>query len=545
METKGLALIIPLIEAGMTHGNVRARLEDAVQAAHSGSGKYAYYVDHTGDGESGDCIYKANGECMSAPYKLESVGGKNNDHVDIEAAHKVAPEINYRPVADDADQYAAMEAAGLYLKTEGLPLSERFISKDERAKASDDSFAGKGKSFPILKAGDVKAAVHAMGRAGAGNYGPAQLRANIIRIAKAKGLDSELPTAWKNDGDAKEAKAIDITGDVIPLREGAVGQDGTAYLKLIAPGWGSSGYYSPELLERDGVKVFTRGTKNFWNHQTEAEEAARPEGDLRDLASVLTEDAHYEKNGPAGPGLYARAKVFEQFRQPVDDLAKHIGVSIRAMGKAKEGKAEGRTGPIIQELNRALSADYVTTPGAGGQILQLFESARVRRKEGESMTEAEERTLRETQATVRKLNERLAMGDARDFIAEQFKTVRVGEAIQERVTRRLLEKAIPLTAAGELDKPALKALWEAETKDEAEYVSRMSGGRIVVNMGDGSNGAPKLSEAEEKERRKALKRQMQEGARLYGFETETGARIFNEGRSAFDPTYNAREKAVA
>ena len=66
-------------------------------------------------------------------------------------------------------------------------------------------------------------------------------------------------------------------------------------------GRGTSGYYPAEVLERDGPKVFPAGTKNFWNHQTDAEEAARPEGDLRDLASVLTEDAHFENNGPTGP----------------------------------------------------------------------------------------------------------------------------------------------------------------------------------------------------------------------------------------------------
>ena len=104
MARKGLELLIPLIEAGMLHSNVRSRLSAAIEAAHAGTGKYGYYVDHTGDGESGDCQYMEGGNCYQAPYKLESVAGKNNDHVDMESAIKVHPEMNYRQVADNEDQ---------------------------------------------------------------------------------------------------------------------------------------------------------------------------------------------------------------------------------------------------------------------------------------------------------------------------------------------------------------------------------------------------------------------------------------------------------
>ena len=163
------------------------------------------------------------------------------------------------------------------------------------------------------------------------------------------------------------------------------------------------------------------------------------------------------------------------------------------------------------------------------------------------MTETELREVQGLRADLKKLKERAAVADASAAIAGVFTTVRVGEAIQQRVTARLLERAVPTTTAGELDKDALKKLWESETKDEAEYVARMSGGRIVVNMGGISEGA-KETPKEEKRRLKEEAKRLREGAREYGFETEEGARIFNEGRSAFDPSYNARherEKAVA
>jgi len=359
-------------------------------------------------------------------------------------------------------------------------------------------------------------------------------------------------------GDAKEARkpeqasesalAIDISGDIIPLREGAVGQDGSVFLKVIQPGWGSSGYYSEEVLERDLPKIYPAGTKNFWNHQTDAEEAARPEGDLRDLASVTTEPVRYMKDGPDGPGGYVRAKAFENFKQPIDDLAKHIGMSIRAAGRAKEGKAEGRNGLIVQELTRGISVDYVTTPGAGGKILQLFEAARkpaaTQIKEGgaDAMDAAEIKKLQEGQATLvaenRKLRERFALSDAADEARKYFKSVQVAEAVQERVLGRVLAGNIPLTEAGDLDTAKLKTIVEAQTKDELAYISKLSGGKIVTDMGGGT--APQLTETQIAEADKADKVAATRTAGWLGLGSKAAREIFTEGPGHFDPSFNAR-----
>jgi hypothetical protein len=170
-------------------------------------------------------------------------------------------------------------------------------------------------------------------------------------------------------------------GEFVPLEERALQRDGTVPLKIIAPGWGSSGYYPAEVLERDGPKVFKSGLKMYWNHPTATEEAERPERDLRDLAGELVSDARWDANGPKGPGLYAQAKVFEGYKGAVEELAPHIGVSIRAVGRARAGEADGRQGAIIEQLVQARSIDYVTEPGAGGKVLQLFEAARPQEQE--------------------------------------------------------------------------------------------------------------------------------------------------------------------
>lgn len=171
----------------------------------------------------------------------------------------------------------------------------------------------------------------------------------------------------------------DKFSEFIPLSERAVRRDGTIMQKLIAPGWGSSGYYSREVLERDVPKVFPKGTQNFWNHDTAVQEMEKPEGDLHRLASVQISDPIWLENGPKGPGMYAESKVFSGYANAIDEIGEHIGMSIRASGRFKEGEAEGKRGRIITEIapdpNVGARVDYVTKPGAGGAVVQIFESA--------------------------------------------------------------------------------------------------------------------------------------------------------------------------
>lgn len=114
-------------------------------------------------------------------------------------------------------------------------------------------------------------------------------------------------------------------------------RDGTIALRIIQPGWGSSGYYPAEVLERDGPRVFKKGLKIYADHPTPTEEAERPERSVHDLAAELVSDAQWRTDKPGGPGLFADAKVFQSYYSLVEDLAPHIGVSIRASGKAARG----------------------------------------------------------------------------------------------------------------------------------------------------------------------------------------------------------------
>lgn len=176
---------------------------------------------------------------------------------------------------------------------------------------------------------------------------------------------------------------LELATDPIDLTEAAVRSDGSIGVLLISPGWGTRGYYSAELLERDGPTAFPKGTHMYFDHPTATEAADRPERSLRDLAAVLETDARWNPNGPAGPGLYAEAAVFEPYRPIVNEMSKHIGVSIRAYGYGHQGEAEGKRGQIVDEMGPGLSVDFVTHAGRGGQLLQLLESARDTLRPGE------------------------------------------------------------------------------------------------------------------------------------------------------------------
>lgn len=299
------------------------------------------------------------------------------------------------------------------------------------------------------------------------------------------------------DGDNEEADEAEpevvteaaIDGEFVPLREQALRGDGTVLLKLIQPGWGSSGFYPADVLERDGSRVFTRGLKGFWDHQTAREEVDRPEGSLNNLAMELVSDARYDSYGPEGPGLYADAKVFGQYREAVEELAPHIGVSIRAMGRATQGEAEGRKGPIIQELTVAKSADFVTVGGAGGKIIQMFEAARHPRQEPQEESVNEQQfqeavTRLETQnqelaAQNARLQESMILRDAKDFVRQQVATANVPDVTKARLVEQL--SANPPVKEGALDREVYSARIAEAVTAETDYLTKAAGygsGRI-------------------------------------------------------------------
>lgn len=142
-------------------------------------------------------------------------------------------------------------------------------------------------------------------------------------------------------------------------------------VKVIEAGWGSSGYYSADVLATYGPSVFKKGTKVFMNHPSVSESNDRPERDVEKLAGKLVSDAFFNENG-----LVAEIEFYSHYAPIIREMAGDVGLSIHALGNATVGEAEGRQGPIIESLvaDPLTSVDVVTVAGAGGKFLSLLES---------------------------------------------------------------------------------------------------------------------------------------------------------------------------
>lgn len=280
-------------------------------------------------------------------------------------------------------------------------------------------------------------------------------------------------STWKPHGELLVERACKFL-DEPKLQEAA----STSYpILLISPGRGSSGFYSADVLKKAAESnVFAAGTQMFWNHDTEAEEGARPEGDLNRLAAVTTSNAAWNESGTSGPGLYAQAKVFADYAEKVRDMGPHIGLSIRA-GGSRNNEADGPDGRkgVITALHNAMSVDFVTRAGRGGKI--LTEAATSESTTGETMTQDEIKALiKESIAPVEAENQRLRVQLARQqapaTIKEALREIRLPEASKNKIIRRLAETDLPSETA------KLNELIEAEARSEAQFLQELGYGNV-------------------------------------------------------------------
>lgn len=151
---------------------------------------------------------------------------------------------------------------------------------------------------------------------------------------------------------------------------------GLLEVEFITPGWGSSGYYSRQVLEA-AVPLFAAGTQMYFDHASASERSDRPERSVRDIAAVIEESGFMD---PATGGIRGKVRPLKAYTDLLTDetFAKNVGLSIS--GSATDitvGEAEGRTGPIIEGLAALDSVDFVTRAGRGGRVMAVLESAGV------------------------------------------------------------------------------------------------------------------------------------------------------------------------
>ena len=511
-----------------SHDAIRQAISDAlgelVKAKPGMPEQYAWvndvYDDHViftadldGDGDrdlySVEYTIGADGECdfTSTPKQVKRI-------------------TTYEDVTDDED-------AG-----ESRRLSEVDYGDDERKEMAKAGQALPDGSYPIKTKADLSNAIQAIGR---GKNNPkAEIKAHIVKRANALGATDALPADWEGSTSKESLAEIEI-GELTLLSEQAIKADGSALMKIIRPGWGSSGYYGKAMLERDGPKVFAKGTKMYLDHPTKTEDRELPERSVTRLAATLSGDATYldEQHAPKakdgtslGEGLYAPAAVISTKRELLEDLAPHIGVSIRAAGRTspKPVTIDGRTGPQIESLVAARSVDFVTEPGAGGQIVSLFESARdgepyhrstpaptaAAVAAGKETTVAETTKLTEIEELRREVNElreadrkrstreseAAILGEARTMAENEIARVRLPGFVRARIVAEVC--ADPATKDGELDRAAFKTQIAEAAKAEAEYFARASGRGSIKGLGVSATETPRTDEQQNADASKSL-----------------------------------------
>lgn len=160
-----------------------------------------------------------------------------------------------------------------------------------------------------------------------------------------------------------------------------VTKPGRMLVRLITAGWSLNGnFYPAEVLKRDGATAWPKGTHAFVDHATEDEDFDRPSGSIKNLAAVLEEDARWDEGTNS---LVAEVRLFASWRETLTDMADAIGMSIRAYVTAEHGERDGRSGTIVNSIEQGRSVDFVTVPAAGGEIINVLESA-----QGDTVTEA-------------------------------------------------------------------------------------------------------------------------------------------------------------
>lgn len=241
--------------------------------------------------------------------------------------------------------------------------------------------------------------------------------------------------------------------------------EGKYRIRIIVPGQGSSGIYTAENLA-ESAPLFKAGTEMFIDHPTESEEWERPERSIRDYAGVFLEDATVGEDG----ALYTICKVFSGVNEIIRDKWEHIGVSINAW--CNEPIAETGVVPVFAGVR---SVDFVTTPGAGGAVIDLLESNRNNSITKEAGVDKEfESKFSDLETKFATLIE--ALGSKLDSVVTSIQESKEGEKVEEASVdvdaaidagKKIAESGLPEAAVVRV-REAVKKGVDVESALEAE-----------------------------------------------------------------------------
>ncbi len=177
----------------------------------------------------------------------------------------------------------------------------------------------------------------------------------------------------------KEAMTRELLLNYMPLTE-ATFDKGRAHVIIIKAGFNSdkSRYYPADMLKRD-YGVF-EGQKMYADHPTKEEDKVLPERSIKNTGWVaVLKNVTCDENGTVTgvaeiiePWLMTKLATLRDKK-----LLSEMGISINALGNASKATIDGTETLVIEEFTGSRSVDFVTEPGAGGNVT-FYESDRNR-----------------------------------------------------------------------------------------------------------------------------------------------------------------------
>lgn len=142
--------------------------------------------------------------------------------------------------------------------------------------------------------------------------------------------------------------------------------DGTFEVVLIAPGQGSSGYYSEEVIREHAATAWPKGTHVYLDHLKEGE-TRTPEK----LLGALVEDTRID---PATGEAKNRFKPLTKHREWIEEVRPYVGLSISASGDGRMDTIDGRETLVVESLAPHITntVDIVSYAGRGGKFLESY-----------------------------------------------------------------------------------------------------------------------------------------------------------------------------
>jgi len=156
---------------------------------------------------------------------------------------------------------------------------------------------------------------------------------------------------------------------------------------------------------------------------------------------------------------------------------------------------------VIEELLNARSVDFVTVPGAGGEVIDLFESIGRKPNKKENVMEkelkvaedkiaeveaeslAKDELLKAANEKIDQHNEAALLKEAADFVNAELAEIEMPDLTKERLAKKLSAKPV-LAEDKTIDKEAYKKVIGESVKEELDYLGKIVGTGKITGLGE-------------------------------------------------------------